>query len=302
MESGVGPARGEVVGLREAAARLGVHYMTAYRYVRSGRLDAHKLGAEWMVPVAALEGFVPGRPSRGATGPDADAADAVAAPREVFRGRLESRLIAGDEAGAWGVVESAQSSGATPSEVLTEMLAPALRSIGQRWADGELAIADEHRASAVSQRLISRLGPRLSRPGRRRGRVVLGSVAGDHHTLPTAIMSDLLRGAGLEVLDLGADCPAESFVDTVAAGEPPAAVGLCVTAPEALDSVPAATAALRRGAPGCPVVVGGGAVTSAEHAARLGADHWAGHPDEVVELFLGLAAAARSLPSPADRE
>ena len=35
----------ETLGLRECAERLGVHYMTAYRYVRTGMLPATKVGA-----------------------------------------------------------------------------------------------------------------------------------------------------------------------------------------------------------------------------------------------------------------
>jgi len=35
--------------LQEAAERLGVHYMTAYRYVRTGKLPAEKVGVHWMV-------------------------------------------------------------------------------------------------------------------------------------------------------------------------------------------------------------------------------------------------------------
>ncbi len=131
------------------------------------------------------------------------------------RDRLESRLIEGDEAGAWGVGRRRHGLGGVARRGAHRVAVPSLRSIGQRWADGELTIADEHRASAVALRLIARMGPRFARPGRRRGVVVLGSVAGDRHSLPTAIMSDLLRGAGLEVVDLGADCPAESFADAV---------------------------------------------------------------------------------------
>jgi excisionase family DNA binding protein len=40
----VEPARPETLTLHEAAERLGVHYMTAYRYVRHGQLFATKVG------------------------------------------------------------------------------------------------------------------------------------------------------------------------------------------------------------------------------------------------------------------
>ena len=268
------------VGLRQAAEQLGVHYMTAYRYVRSGRLPAHKLGSEWQIDLADLKDLIDApAPRRGRGG----------TPRAVHRERLEGRLIEGDEQGAWGVVESALNSGAEPAEILTDLLAPSLRSIGARWAGGELSIADEHRASAVSQRLIARMGPRFARPGRRRGTVVLGSVAGDRHSLPTAILGDLLRGAGLEVVDLGADCPAESFVDAVQRADSPAAVGICVTAPEAVDGVPGVIDGIRAAGVACPVVLGGGAVAERDLALGLGADLWAGPIDEVIALFVSLA-------------
>src|SRR6056297_2092647 len=37
------------ISLQDAADELGVHYMTAYRYVRTGRLEAEKAGAVWQV-------------------------------------------------------------------------------------------------------------------------------------------------------------------------------------------------------------------------------------------------------------
>jgi excisionase family DNA binding protein len=268
-------ATDERIGLREAAERLGVHYMTAYRYVRSGRLPADKVGDEWRVRVADLHAVRPGRPDAPADRPRSPATAR----------RLEDRLVAGDEAGAWRILEEAAAAGMPPSALLVELLAPALRSIGDRWAAGELVIADEHRASAVAARLVGRLGPRHTRPGRRRGTIVLGAVAGDRHGLPTAIMGDLLRGAGFEVVDLGADTPAASFVDAARSLDRLVAVGVCITAPEALDGAAGQVRHLRRELPGVPVVVGGGAVPDAATARALGSDGFAADPGEVVDLF-----------------
>ena len=43
--------------LQEAADALGVHYMTAYRYVRLGLLHAEKIGGSWRVETADLDDF-----------------------------------------------------------------------------------------------------------------------------------------------------------------------------------------------------------------------------------------------------
>ncbi|MSX92730.1 MAG: helix-turn-helix domain-containing protein, partial [Actinobacteria bacterium] len=45
------------MNLKAAARRLGLHYQTAYRYVRSGELVAVKLGATYEVSEAAIEQF-----------------------------------------------------------------------------------------------------------------------------------------------------------------------------------------------------------------------------------------------------
>lgn len=287
-QSSEAPSDDGTVSLRDAAESIGVHYMTAYRYVRSGRLPAKKVGSTWRVNVADLERLAAGedpgtqhlQQSGGGT-------------RSAHRARLESRLVAGDEGGAWGVLDSAMAAGADPDEVLLELLSPSMASIGARWADGEISIAEEHRASAVAQRLIARLGPRFSRPGRKRGTVVLGSVAGDRHSLPTAMMADLLRGVGLEVVDLGADTPADSFVMAAEDADRLVAVAMCVTSSGLEDSVVEATAALKAAGIGAPVVVGGGAMTDGTQARALGADEWAGSSREAVELFTELAAGRR---------
>jgi excisionase family DNA binding protein/PAS domain S-box-containing protein len=51
------------VNLKQAAARLGVHYQTAYRWVRSGELTAIRVGARYEVSDAAIHRFLATRQS-----------------------------------------------------------------------------------------------------------------------------------------------------------------------------------------------------------------------------------------------
>ena len=68
--------------------------------------------------------------------------------------------------------------------------------------------------SSVATRLVGRLGPSFARRGRKRGTVIIGAAAADHHSLPLAILGDIVRGRGLDVVDLGANTPPASFLDT----------------------------------------------------------------------------------------
>jgi excisionase family DNA binding protein len=254
-----------VIGLQEAADRLGVHYMTVYRYVRTGRLPAVKAAGEWLVERAAVDRLRAGQRGRARMG----------TPRRAWaRSRMLGRLLAGDEVGAWLVVEAALASGAEPAEVHLELLVPALQAVGDGWERGEITVADEHRASAVARRIIGRLGPRFTRPGRKRGTVVLGAVAGERHEIPGAIVADHLRAAGFEVVELGADTPAESFVESAGHGDP-LCILVSVTAGGHEDSVVETVEALRASV-GAPVLVGGAAVGDEGAARALGSERWTG--------------------------
>lgn len=267
----------KTISLQDAAERLGVHYMTVYRYVRLGRLPARKVGGVWEVDVADLSGLRRGL-------------DRNLKPRRpaAWTKRLEARLVAGDEAGAWGVVESALASGSDPAEIYTKVLGPALRSVGDRWAEGKLTVAEEHLASAVALRLIGRLGPRFARPGRPRGRVIVATPPGDRHALPGAMLADLLRGTGFEVTDLGADVPAEELAGAIAVSDELVAVCVAATNPGTDRAIKRAVRAAKK-VTEVPILVGGGAINDAGHGVELGADHFARSMPEAVVWLTSLA-------------
>ena len=275
------PSLAEAMTLHAAADVLGVHYMTAYRYVRLGLLPATKVAGSWEVPQVEVDRLLAERaPDRGVR--PAGGRGVQPAP---WAARLEARLRAGDERGSWGVVEGALSSGMEPAEVYVELLVPALRGIGEAWASGEIDVGVEHRASVIAMRLIGRLGPRFNRRGQTRGSVVLGAPAGDRHGLPSALLADLVRGIGFTVADLGADTPSESFVRAAAAAERLVAVAVGVTTPENDEEVRALAEALHDALPDVPVLIGGAAVRDEAHARALGADGWASDGPAALALL-----------------
>lgn len=266
------------VSLTEAAERLGVHYMTAYRYVRTGRLPASKVGSEWQVATRDLDTFV--------TGVDRPRVRSGRAPHAE---RLEDRLLAGDEAGAWTVIDNALAGGLSPEQVHLELLGPALGSVGERWANGQITVAQEHLASAVTLRLIGRLGPLFTRRGRKRGAVVIGAPPGDDHGIPTAILGDLLRGRGFEVVDLGPNVPAADWAATAVGADRLVAVGVCATTADNDEHIRAALGALHD-AVDVPLLLGGQGVRDSDHARALGATRWTTSAIDALEQVEAAAA------------
>lgn len=262
------------LSIKDCAERLGVHYMTAYRYIRLGRLPATKVGAEWRVLPSDLEALL------------ADVAAPTIRGSADWSARLEDRLLAGDVGGAWSVVEAALASGVSPSDVHVDMLGPALSRIGVAWHVGEVSIAEEHRATAVATRIAGRLGPRFSPRGRRRGKVIVGTPTGERHALAVAIVADLIRAAGWDVVELGVDLPVAEFVTIVEKEAPVVAVAISISTSSRVDAGRELIDTLRQSVT-VPVIVGGSA-TDSTTADSLGADAWASDGRSAVEALASL--------------
>lgn len=276
--------------LHDVAEHLGVHYMTAYRYVRTGQLPARREGGEWRVRREDLGDFTrPAAAPRGTRG----------RPRwSQHAHRLRDRLVNGDEAGAWQVLERALVGGADPPELYVRVLGPALHEVGDGWADGLLSVEDEHRATAVAARVIGRLGPRFARPGRHRGTVVLGAAPGDPHALPVAMLADVLRGERYEVVDLGGSTPLESFLSAASGSDKLVAVGLSASTAASLAEAAGVIDALHAELDGVPVLLGGPAVTDESTARRAGADAWAPDAIRAVAVLAQMRRGGGKSPPP----
>ena len=287
-------AAGEL-SIEEAAGRLGVHYMTVYRYVRLGRLPAEHRDGRWHIRPEDLEPLRGGaRRARGTGDPPAAArADhrGGADDADSVSGRLADRLVAGDVNGAWSIVEGALLAGA-PATVYTEILAPALRSLGEGWESGRLSVAEEHRATALALGIVGRLGPLFRRRGRRRpGQVLLAGVEGDSHVIPLMMVADMLRAGGFEVVHLGADVPVSTLVPFAAVTPQLRAIGLSASTDASAVRAAGVIAALRERVGDLPIVLGGPAVGSEAAARSAGADGWARDAAGALELITTLAGA-----------
>lgn len=192
--------------LQEAADRLKVHYMTAYRWVRRGDLPAFKAGGRLRVRAGDLEEFLQARqvdvtaPSDGGGTDWATHVDA-----------LHRLLLAGDRAEAGALVRKVIADGAPVGDVYVRLLTPVMHRIGDDWVEGRISVAEEHRATEIVSGLVARLGDQFRRRGPSRGVAVTLTPPGDHHALGATMASDFLRGGGWDVHQLGANVPVEDL-------------------------------------------------------------------------------------------
>ncbi len=269
--------RDDDLTVQEVADALGVHYMTAYRYIRTGRLEAKRVGIEWRVPRAAIDAM-----HKAATAGRSKSNARV--HRRGYEGQLSACLVEGDEAGAWRVTQDALTAAFSLEDLYLDVLHAAMRHVGDEWVAGRVSVAQEHRATTLMYRLIGRLGPGFVRRGRSRGLILLGAPSGDHHGLATALLADPLRGRGFTVADLGADTPAHSFAETVARHDRLIGVGIVSSAPID-DEIIAETIAAIRASSIAPILLGGVAIRDEHHATKLGADASSSSARVALEWF-----------------
>lgn len=258
---GARPSTG--LDLQTAADELGVHYQTAYRWVRSGRLPASRIGGRYLVDRTDLDQLSAARSEPQSTSVPSTARLSRSADR------LYDLLVDGDEPAVRRTVRRLVDEGAPLLDVVEHVMVPPLRRIGETWHRGSLSIWVEHRASSIIERVLGDITPNPR--GRRRGTAVVTAVSGDLHSLPTTMAAVALRADQWHVHHLGADLPTDDVVQFCSEHDVDLVV-ITVTNPALGDAPELAAELIRR--VGVRVLVGGPGRTLTElvDAARAGDD------------------------------
>jgi methanogenic corrinoid protein MtbC1 len=215
----------------------------------------------------------------------------LAARTERFWTALENA----DERSAVALVTEALDRGFPPEGVLLEVIAPAQRRVGVRWAENRLTVAQEHAATAISDRAVTAVAAHpAARTAARLGRVTVACADGEWHTLPARLVAEVLRLRGWRVDFLGAHVTTRQLVAHVHSTGPDA-VALSCSLPVRLPVAHAAITACQ--AAGVPVLAGGGGFGPGGRYARLlGADAWAGSARAAAERLTAGVPPPSALP------
>ncbi|MEM3566926.1 MAG: B12-binding domain-containing protein, partial [Candidatus Bathyarchaeia archaeon] len=103
-------------------------------------------------------------------------------------------------------------------KAIEEGLARGIREVGEKFANGEAFLPELVMAAETMKKALEVLEPELRRAKKERkalGKVLLGTVAGDIHSIGKTIVGSMLTANGFEVYDIGEDVPAEKFVEKV---------------------------------------------------------------------------------------
>jgi len=193
-------------------------------------------------------------------------------------------------------VEEALRAGASATEIVLGPMSEAMREIGKLYEEGEYFIAELIEAAEIFKGVMKRLEPLLrseaakaAAGGRRRLRIVIGTVKGDVHDIGKSLVRVMLQAAGHEVIDLGVDVDAERFVRAVKEHRAEV-LGMSALLTSTAGYMKEVIELLkRRGLRDRVFVIIGGAATTPEFAKKVGADAWARNAVEAVRILNALA-------------
>ena len=180
------------------------------------------------------------------------------------------------------LVQKGLDAGLPARALLDDGLVAGIREVGEMFRRGEVFLPEMMLAAEAWQAGMDVLEPLLAGEPQvaAKGRVVIGTVKGDIHSLGKNIVSTMLKTAGFELTDLGVDVPASRFVTAAIDGRADI-IAVCAlmttTMPQQKEVIEHLVAAGKR--KDFFVMVGGASTTQA-WADQIGAD---GHGETAAD-------------------
>lgn len=165
-------------------------------------------------------------------------------------------LVAGRRRECFAHVDGLLNAGVSLRTLYDELFGAALHEVGRRWEHGEVTVAIEHVATAITEELLAHVFPRATRLSRLGRRAVVSCAADEFHQLGGRIVADTLEAAGWDVDFVPAGAPLEELLATVERARPEL-IALSVSLRGNVPSLEKSVRAARRAQPGALITVGG---------------------------------------------
>ncbi len=226
------------------------------------------------------------------------------------RDRYADAVARGQTTVAQSIIDDAIANGATPAEIYLSVLAPAQVKLGDMWHRGEINIAQEHLATAITMQMMDRQR-QAAKPRTPLGlRALVTPVKDDQHFVGARMIADLLIMDGWDVDFFWNATPDKDLAEYIQLRRIDL-LAISVTMPEFLPNVAETTDTIRKLDPSRPkILLGGSAITHADfdpnnlggdaivtdvaHAAQQ-ARQLVGHIDTKPSLDQQLAAIGQNI-------
>ena len=180
----------------------------------------------------------------------------------------------------------------TDPQIILDASREAMGIVGARYERKEYFLPELIIAGDLLKEIGALVKPKLKAKAgsTARGRILLGTVAGDIHDIGKDVVGFMLDVNNFEVQDIGVDVPAEVFVQKIREFKPDV-VGMSGFLTQAFDQMKLTVEAItKEGLRGKVKIMIGGAIMDAKVATYVGADAYGADANAAVKLAKGWLA------------
>jgi 5-methyltetrahydrofolate--homocysteine methyltransferase len=174
-------------------------------------------------------------------------------------------------------------------DIVEGEIIPALNTVGEGFENKKIYLPQLLMSAEAARACVAVIKSAMpEEKTANKGRVILATVKGDIHDIGKNIVKLVMENYGFDVTDLGKDVPPEKVLsEAVRLGAD--VVGLSALMTTTLPAMEETVRLLRLNAPEVKIMVGG-AVMTADYAAKIGADGYAPDAMRAVSCAEGLLA------------
>ena len=179
------------------------------------------------------------------------------------------------------------------TRVLEEALVAGMTIVGIDFRDGILFVPEVLMAANSMKAGMALLKPILTDTGAKPiGKMVIGTVKGDIHDIGKNLVGMMMEGAGFEVIDLGINVEADTYMDAINEHQPDI-LGMSALLTTTMPYMKVVIDTMKeRGIRDDTIVLVGGAPLNEEFGEAIGADAYCRDAATAVETAKELIAAA----------
>ena len=186
--------------------------------------------------------------------------------------------------GADELAMQALDKGLTPDELLDNALIPAMAVVGDRFSRKEIYVPQMLMAAKAMNGAMKHLKPYFqSGETKRKGKFIIGTVAGDLHDIGKNLVAMMIEGGGWEVIDLCVDVSAEKFMKAMESN-PGAFMGLSALLTTTMENMKKTVSVVKEKHPDSKILIGGAPVTM-DYCQKIGADFYSPDPQGAVNYL-----------------
>ena len=208
--------------------------------------------------------------------------------------QLKDIVLEFDIDNAEKIAKAAIDAGVDPLEA-AKALTESIREVGDKFGAGELFLPDLVCASEVLKKAFPIINSAIEKKGKKAeslGKVVIGTVFGDIHSIGKGMVATLLYAAGFEVIDLGINVKGEDFLAAVKENNPNILAMSALLTTTAAEQKNVIRSLKEEGIRDNIKVIVGGSPINQEFADSIGADGYGATAPEgvkVVKKLLGIS-------------